>query len=80
MTKPKFLIADTYSSPYPWLVNNVNQCTYLVGYLVSNGCNAWARPVTDTPLNPQDNKECTYIPNLTSLHKRLIHNPLSSIL
>jgi hypothetical protein len=41
MTKPKFLIADTYSSPYHWLVDNSNQCTYLVGYLVSNGCNAW---------------------------------------
>jgi hypothetical protein len=41
MTKPKFLIADTYSSPYHWLVNNANNANILVGYLVSNGCNAW---------------------------------------
>ena len=47
MTKLGF-IGVTLSSPDHWLVDNANQCTYLVGYLVSNGCNALARLVTDT--------------------------------
>jgi hypothetical protein len=72
MTKLGF-IGVTLSSPDHWLVDNANQCTYLVGYLVSNGCNALARLFTDTMPNPQDVQES--IPNLTSLQKRLIHNP-----
>jgi hypothetical protein len=67
-------IGVTLSSPDHWLVDNANQCTHLVGYLVSNGCNALARLFTDTtPPNPQDVQES--IPNLTSQQKRLIHNP-----
>jgi hypothetical protein len=76
MTKTQVLhmcvcVCDTYSSPYHWLINNANQCTYLAKSLDFKRLQCMARLFTDTPLNPQDMQECIYIPNLTSPAKTI---------
>ena len=57
MTKPKFFI-DVFdihiSSPYPWLINDWNQFTYLAKSLDFKRLQCMAGLFTDTSLNPGD--------------------------